>query len=37
MQAPYRGFFQAVKQVVVLGFKAGARFAHKGLLILRGL
>lgn len=34
---PYRGFFQAVKQVVVLGFKAGAGFANKGLLILRGL
>lgn len=34
---PYRGFFQAVKQVVVLGFKAGARFANKGLLILGGL
>lgn len=34
---PYRGFFQAVKQVVVLGFKAGAGFTNKGLLILRGL
>lgn len=34
---PYRGFLQAVKQVVVLGFKAGAGFAHKGRLVLRGL
>lgn len=37
MLFPYRGFLQAVKQVVVLGFEAGAGFANKGLLILRGL
>lgn len=37
MLVPYRGLFQAVKQVVVLAFKAGAIFADKGLLVLRGL
>lgn len=35
--APYRGFLQAVEQMVVLGFKAGAGLANKGLFLLGGL